>query len=106
MIGYPNGLWDEANNLPLYRNGVLASNYKFDWNDQAVFIVDLSVFPGSSGSPIFLLDEKGYKTKNGTVLGRTRLKLLGIVYAVFQSTVEGHIETILIPTNKKDIAYH
>lgn len=104
MIGYPNGLWDEVNNLPLYRNGVLASNYKFDWNGHAVFIVDLSVFPGSSGSPIFLLDEKGYKTKNSTVLGSTRFKLLGIVYAVFQTTVEGDIETVKIPTNKKDIA--
>jgi V8-like Glu-specific endopeptidase len=104
MIGYPNGLWDEINNMPLYRQGVLASNYKLDWNDMTVFIVDLSVFPGSSGSPIFLLDEKGYKTKNGTVLGATRFKLIGIVYAVFQSTVDGDIKTVKIPTSKKDIA--
>ena len=30
MIGYPNGHWDEINNMPLYSRGVLASNYKFD----------------------------------------------------------------------------
>ena len=53
---------------------------------------------------MFLLDEHGYKTKSETVLGRARFKLLGIVYAVFQSTVEGEIKTVKIPTNKKDIA--
>ena len=104
MIGYPNDLWDELNNMPLYRKGVLASNYKFDWNGKKEFIVDVSVFPGSSGSPVFLLDEQGYVTKNGTILGKTRLKLLGIVYAVFLNDIEGNISSVNVPSNRQNIA--
>lgn len=104
MIGYPNGLWDELNNMPLYRKGVLASNYKFDWNGKKEFIVDLSVFPGSSGSPVFLLDESGYKTKKATIFGSTRFKLLGIVYKTFLHHISGGIYSANIPTNQQNIA--
>lgn len=104
MIGYPNGLWDEIYNMPLYRQGVLASNYKFDWKGKKEFIVDLSVFPGSSGSPVFLLDENGYRTKKGTILGSTRFKLLGIVYKTFLHHIEGDIYSVNIPTNQQNIA--
>lgn len=104
MIGYPNGIWDEVNNLPIYRKGVLASDIKHDWNGKKEFIVDLSVFPGSSGSPVFLIDEIIFKTKKGINMGSTRIKLLGIIYAVFKYTVEGKVERIPIPVNEKTIA--
>jgi len=30
MIDYPNGLWDQTNNLLIFRRGVLATDYKRD----------------------------------------------------------------------------
>ena len=104
MIGYPNGHWDEINNMTLYRRGVLASNYKFDWKGKREFIVDLSVFPLSSGSPIFLLDENGYRTKKGTILNSTRFKLLEIVYKTFLHHIEGGIYSVNISTIQYNIS--
>ncbi len=55
MVGYPNGLWDESHNQPVFRAGVLASHYKFDWNDRPEFVIDASCVPGSSGSPVLII---------------------------------------------------
>ena len=47
MVGYPNGLWDSSNNLPIFRRGVLATDYKRDWNGKKEFLIDAACFPGS-----------------------------------------------------------
>lgn len=54
MIGYPNGLIDEKNNLPIVRTGTTASQPKLNFNNKDEFITDISNFKGSSGSPIFI----------------------------------------------------
>lgn len=54
MIGYPNGLWDSVNNMPLVRKGITASDVKFDFNGRKVFLIDAACFPGSSGSPVLI----------------------------------------------------
>ena len=54
MIGYPNGILDEQNNLPIFRTGISASQPKLNVNHKPEFITDISTFGGSSGSPIFI----------------------------------------------------
>lgn len=34
MVGYPNGIWDEANNLPIVRRGITATPYRYDYQGQ------------------------------------------------------------------------
>jgi hypothetical protein len=89
MIGYPNGLWDEANNLPILRKGYTASHpaYNFRNSTQQLDIdgygvVDMACFPGSSGSPIFILNENGYYDKmlGKHVMGSTRIIFLGVLF--------------------------
>lgn len=104
MIGYPNGLWDRANNLPIFRRGVLATDYRRDWNGKKEFLIDAACFPGSSGSPVILLDIGGYQTKKGTFMGTSRIKLLGILYAGPQHTVEGDIRVVEVPTHQKAVS--
>lgn len=53
MIGYPNGLWDSHNNLPLARRGITASHPLYDFDGRSEFLIDAACFPGSSGSPVF-----------------------------------------------------
>ena len=53
MVGYPDGLWDEANNLPVARRGITASPVSVGWNGRNEFLIDCSVYPGSSGSPVW-----------------------------------------------------
>ena len=94
MVGYPNGLWDCANNLPIFRRGVLATDYKRDWNGKGEFLVDAACFPGSSGSPVMLFDVGSYHDRRGMHVGASRIKLLGILYAGPQHTIEGEVQVV------------
>ncbi|WP_430787183.1 S1 family peptidase [Virgibacillus flavescens] len=105
MVGYPNGIWDSTNNKPIFRKGVTATHPFFDYNGKREFMIDAACFPGSSGSPVFLLNEGGYRDKKGnTYLGGTRIFILGTLYAGPQHTATGEVKVINIPTSQKPIA--
>jgi len=99
MVGYPNGLWDAKHNQPIFRSGILASHYKFDWNGKSEFVIDAACFPGSSGSPVLIIDIGQVYTKKGTNIGSSRVKFLGILYAGPMMTTDGKIEIQPTPTN-------
>lgn len=105
MIGYPNGIWDNINNKPIFRKGVTATHPAFDYEGRKEFMIDAACFPGSSGSPVFLLNEGGYQDKNGnTYLGATRVFLLGTLYAGPQHTTTGDVKIINVPTSQLPVA--
>lgn len=105
MIGYPNGIWDSVNNKPIFRKGVTATHPALDYNGKKEFMIDAACFPGSSGSPVFMLNEGGYQDKKGNVyMGRSRIFLLGTLYAGPQHTATGEIKIIEVPTSQKPIA--
>jgi hypothetical protein len=83
MLGCPNGLSDEVNNLPIARRGITASPLSKDYNGKREFLVDMACFPGSSGSPIFVYDRNGYldRKTNSYNMGVTRVLLVGVLYA-------------------------
>ncbi|MBI4328485.1 MAG: trypsin-like peptidase domain-containing protein [Chloroflexi bacterium] len=54
LVGYPENRYDEANNLPILRTGTIASLPKVDFDGKPQFLIDAQVFPGSSGSPVFM----------------------------------------------------
>lgn len=103
MVGYPDGIWDKPNNLPIFRRGVLASDYKYNWGGKAEFLIDAACFPGSSGSPVMLFDVGGYQTRKGTFMGSSRIKLLGVLYAGPQHTIEGDVRVVMVPTQQKAV---
>lgn len=82
MIGYPNGLWDEYNNKPFIRKGITATNPKFDYNGKKEFAIDMACFPGSSGSPILIINHGIKYDKHGVVIETFRgITLIGVLYA-------------------------
>jgi hypothetical protein len=83
MIGCPNGLSDEVNNLPISRRGITATSISKNYNGKPEFMVDMACFPGSSGSPIFLYDRSGYfdRRQNSYLMGAQRIKLVGVLYS-------------------------
>ena len=96
MVGYPIGLSDTRNNYPIFRKGYTSAHPAVDFNDDGIGLVDMACFPGSSGSPIFILNEGGYRDKRGnSYFGRSRILLLGILYAKY-SGVRPHKEKINI----------
>lgn len=99
VVGYPNGLWDAINNQPLVRRGITASDYKIDFNGEKKFIIDCSIFPGSSGSPVFLLIDGMWSDGFGNVqLGTHKVFLLGVNSAVFLHQADGKVIEKDIPT--------
>lgn len=98
FIGYPNGVWDNVNFLPVARRGTTASPIEVDFTNKPCFLIDASVFGGSSGSPVFLFNQGIYAEKTGgTVIG-SRLYFLGVVAAVFYRTQRNQIVSVPIPT--------
>jgi hypothetical protein len=57
------------------------------------FLVSAGIYPGSSGSPVFLVDDNFYeKSRNSPIEGeRDKARLLGIIYAGFETNVQGKI---------------
>lgn len=103
MVGYPNGIWDSVNNLPILRRGITATHPKMNYNGREEFMIDAACFPGSSGSPVLLLNEGSYRTQNSIVVG-SRVKLLGVLYAGPQHTATGSIQVVNIPTRQEPIS--
>lgn len=99
MVGYPIGLWDEKNNFPIFRKGFTASHPALDFNRKNIGIIDMACFPGSSGSPIYILNENGYTDKKGNIyIGAQRIILLGFLFQGPQMNITGEIKVENIPT--------
>ena len=100
MIGYPNGIWDAQNNLPVIRKGITATHSNIALNGKSEFLTDIASFPGSSGSPVFLANIGGYMDNKGnTYMGAHRIRLLGIHYAGAMHTASGEIRIVTAPTS-------
>ena len=100
MVGYPIGIWDSTNNLPIFRRGITATHPAKNYNGKNEFMIDAACFPGSSGSPVFLHNVGNYVNRSGgTVIG-SRFKFLGILYAGPQYTSNGEIIVVEVPTKQ------
>ena len=84
MVGYPKGLRDKKNNLPIFRSGYTATHPGFDFNGNPEFLVDLPSYKGCSGSPVYLLGNNVYAKGQalGKPIGADRLFLLGVMCAL------------------------
>lgn len=101
MIGYPIGLWDETNNFPIFRKGYTASHPAYDFNRKGIGLLDIAAFPGSSGSPVFILNENSYSDKKGNIfMNSNRIYFLGIQFAVPVYNAKGNIGVENIPTQQ------
>ncbi len=82
FVGYPENRYDVVNNLPLIRRGSIASMPNVDFNGRGQIVIDAQVFPGSSGSPVFVAWDNKYS-------------LLGVV----SQTMIRHSQLQTLPTN-------
>lgn len=104
FIGYPNGVWDTKNFLPVARQGTTASPITVDFENTPRFLIDASVFGGSSGSPVFLMTHGTYNNRKGSMVLGTRFFFLGVVAAVFYRTQFNEIVAVPIPTAVQPMA--
>ena len=78
LLGYPYGFYDHKNWLPVWKTGHIASEPDVDFEGEPTFLVDVSAFPGMSGSPVLAVANGLYETEEGTMRSGIAHKLLGI----------------------------
>lgn len=97
FVGYPDGIFDQKNHLPIMRKGITASPYEVDFNGGKKFVIDAQVFPGSSGSPVFIKEQN---MKNGSLrLGSERYFFVGVISRIFQRNQVGTLTQTVAPTS-------
>ncbi len=101
FIGYPNDIYDTKNLLPIVRKGITATPISLDFEGEPKFLIDASIFPGSSGSPVVICNIGSFLDKGGHLSAGNRVYFLGLVCSVYFSTQENEIIERVIPTNKK-----
>jgi len=78
IVGYPYNFFDTTNYLPIYKTGNIASEPDIDFSGNPYFLVDASIFPGMSGSPVFLISDGAWLDKDGNMKGGYEREFLGI----------------------------
>jgi hypothetical protein len=95
FVGYPNGIFDVKNHLPIIRKGITASPYEVDFNGNKRFLIDAQVFPGSSGSPVFIKEQN---IKHGVLQSTTeKYFFVGVISEVYLRNEQGQFILSNIP---------
>lgn len=97
LLGYPYGFSDTVNRLPVWKTGHVASEPAVDFQGTPSFLVDVSAFPGMSGSPVLAVANGVYEDESGVFRTGRVLRLLGIFSAmpVIKSDTPGQADTSL-----------
>jgi hypothetical protein len=82
LLGYPFGFYDQKHFLPIWKTGHVASEPTVDFEGRPVFLVDVSAFPGMSGSPVLAVANGIYETESGSMRSGRIWKLLGVFSAM------------------------
>lgn len=80
FVGYPSGMWDVVNLMPILRRGTTATPLELDFEGQKQFLIDAAVYPGSSGSPVFVVRDDPLRPRGD---GARSIWFAGVVAAVF-----------------------
>lgn len=77
IVGYPNNYRDFHTGLPIMRRGLIATPLWLDFGGEPIFLIDTTACHGTSGGPVFFVEEmqKVGKTMHGD---SGNLMLLGV----------------------------
>ena len=92
FMGYPSGIFDTKNFIPVARRGVTATPLNVDYGGLPQFLIDASVFPGSSGSPVFIVNTGSYSDRKGNLKIGNRVIFLGMISSLVMRKEISHLE--------------
>lgn len=97
LVGYPYGFSDITNRLPVWKTGHVASEPQVDFQGRPAFLVDVSAFPGMSGSPVLAVANGIYEDEQEVMRTGKVLRLLGVFSAmpVMRSQIPGQSDISL-----------
>jgi S1-C subfamily serine protease len=96
FVGYPSGVWDQVNLMPILRRRTTATPMALDFEGRPEFLIDAAVYPGSSGSPVFVYQPDPLRPSQSA--GRKFL-FAGVVAAVFFREEANHLVPVPVPAN-------
>lgn len=100
FVGYPSGVWDEVNLMPILRRGTTATPIALDFEGRAEFLIDAAVYPGSSGSPVFLYRPDPLRSN---AAGARKFLFAGVVAAVFFREEANRLVAAPVPANNNTL---
>jgi hypothetical protein len=101
FVGYPNGVWDQVNLMPILRRGTTATPMALDFEGRQEFLIDAAVYPGSSGSPVFVYQPDTLRPSQSG--GGMKFLFAGVVAAVFFREEANHLVPLPVPPNNQPI---
>lgn len=96
FVGYPSGVWDQVNLMPIMRRGTTATPIALDFEGRPEFLIDAAVYPGSSGSPVFVVSPEAMRAQSGP----RKFLFAGVVAAVFFREEANRITSMPVPANQ------
>lgn len=96
FVGYPSGVWDQVNLMPIMRRGTTATPIALDFEGRPEFLIDAAVYPGSSGSPVFVVSPEAMRAQSGP----RKFLFAGVVAAVFFREEANRIASMPVPANQ------
>ncbi len=96
FVGYPSGVWDQVNLMPILRRGTTATPIALDFEGRPEFLIDAAVYPGSSGSPVFVVSPEAMRTGAGA----RKFLFAGVIAAVFFREEANRIASMPVPANQ------
>jgi len=102
FIVYPIGISDTKNLTPLIRRGITATPLQLDYDGTRTFLIDASVYRGSSGSPVFLYNIGSYHNKFGQQIFQNRMNFLGIIAYMIKDQLEPETQTSNLDSPRSD----
>jgi hypothetical protein len=104
MPGYPLAIFDDANNFPIFRRGTTASHPYVDFKNKPLGAIDIACHPGSSGSPVCIINEKKqWNGKSKEIVGVKKPILLGVLT---DGVTYPGANIAKLPTQKNDFGAH
>ena len=84
FFGYPKELMEKTHHLPIVRTANMASLSEVDFDGKPEFLLDGVVWPGSSGSPVFIEDKN-----------KDSFSMVGVIYEYKYFPENGNLRTNL-----------
>ena len=97
VVGYPHGIWDQHNNMPVARIGTTATHPLAMYQGKSNFLIDVAAFGGSSGSPVFTYESPMFRQDDGNLSPGTKVQFLGVIWGVLEKSTSGSLRQVEIP---------
>lgn len=94
FVGYPDGQYDTTNKTSIARQAIVSTPVQLDYRGTPVFLIDGNIIEGSSGSPVYQLQNPIRRSVNGKfgLQPFSRMLFLGILTQVHDTVVVAEVE--------------